>query len=68
MERRWLTPAETAEYLSLHVKTIYAQAARGEIPASKIGGSIRIDKKRLDEQLEAREVNFDELIDKVGIG
>jgi len=32
--------------------SIYAQAAKGEISSAKIGGSVRIDKKKLDEQLE----------------
>jgi len=52
MQKRWITPREAAEYLSLNPKTIYAQAAAGIIPSAKIGGSIRIDKKKLDEQLE----------------
>jgi len=52
MQKRWLTVADAAKYLSLNVKTIYAQATKGEIPSAKIGGSIRIDKKKLDEQLE----------------
>lgn len=67
MERRWITSRECAEYLSLSVKTVYAQAARGEIPSSKVGGSIRIDRKRLDEQLEAQDRSLDDLVEKVGL-
>jgi len=37
MQKRWLTVADVAEYLSLNVKTVYAQAAKGEIPSAKIG-------------------------------
>lgn len=55
MLRRWITPKSCADYLSIHLKTVYAQIARGEIPAAKVGGSIRIDKKRLDELMEASE-------------
>lgn len=67
MQRRWITPLECAGYLSLSVKTIYAQAAVGIIPSAKIGGSIRIDKMRLDAQLEAQERSIDDLAEKVGL-
>jgi len=52
MQKRWITPLECSSYLSLHIKTVYAKIARGEIPAAHVGGSIRIDRKKLDEQLE----------------
>ena len=52
MQKSWITVLECSTYLSLHTKTIYAKIAKGEIPATRIGGSIRIDKKKLDEQLE----------------
>jgi len=55
MQKRWITVLECSSYLSLHIKTIYAKIARGEIPAAHGGGStgsIRIDKNKLDEQLE----------------
>jgi len=52
MQKRWITPLECSSYLSLHIKTVYAKIAKGEIPAACIGGSIRIDRKKLDEQLE----------------
>lgn len=52
LPRRWLTIVQTAELLQLNKKTIYALIMRGEIPSSKIGGSRRIDGKRLEEQME----------------
>ena len=52
MQKRWITPIECSSYLSLHIKTIYTKIAKGEIPAARVGGSIRIDKKKLDEKLE----------------
>jgi len=52
MQKRWITPLECSSYLSLHIQTIYTKIAKGEIPAARIGGSIRIDRKKLDEQLE----------------
>jgi len=52
MQKRWITVLECSSYLSLHIKTIYTKIAKNEIPAAHVGGSIRIDKKKLDEQLE----------------
>ena len=54
MEKRWLRPSDAAIYLSIATKTIYSLAARGALPACKIGGSVRIDKLRLDELLKDR--------------
>jgi len=50
--RRWITPRETAEYLSLHPISVYRLMAKGIIPSVKIGRSVRIDLKALDEFLE----------------
>jgi len=54
MEKRWISIKEAAKYLSLHPKTLYRQLGT-EIPYAKIGGSVRVDLKRLDEILDARE-------------
>jgi len=56
LEKRWITPKEAANYLSLHLKTVYVKISKGEIPASRIGGSIRVDKKKLDELMENNEL------------
>jgi len=58
MERRWISVRECAEYLGLHLKSIYNLIYQGYIPATKIGGSIRIDRKKLDQLLESQETNF----------
>jgi excisionase family DNA binding protein len=50
-----MTPREAAEYLSVHVRTIYRLAKHGEIPGRKIGGSWRFKKDALDEWLSWRE-------------
>ena len=52
IERRWLRISEAAAYLGLHSKTIYDLAARGLLPCAKVGGSIRIDRLALDQNLE----------------
>jgi len=49
-----LTPREAAEYLSVHVRTIYRLAKNGEIPGRKVGGSWRFKKDALDEWLSMR--------------
>jgi excisionase family DNA binding protein len=53
MERRWITVKECAEYCDLHIKSVYLLITKGHIPAAKIGGSIRVDLKRLEELLES---------------
>jgi excisionase family DNA binding protein len=50
-----MTPREAAEYLSVHVRTIYRLVKHGEIPGRKIGGSWRFKKDALDEWLSIRE-------------
>ena len=49
-----LTPREAAEYLSIHVRTIYRLAKHGEIPGRKVGGSWRFKKIILDEWLSGK--------------
>jgi len=62
IERRWLTVPEAASAYGLHPKTIYSLCQQRLIPHSRIPslrggrGMVRIDRKRLDEQLEAGEV------------
>jgi len=53
--REIMTPREAAEYLSVHVRTIYRLAKNGEIPGRKVGGSWRFKKGALDEWLSWRE-------------
>ena len=57
MERRWYTAKEIGVYLSLSHKTIYDLCARGVLPFTKKKGiGVRIDKRKLDEMLEAEEI------------
>jgi len=53
--REILTPREAAEYLSIHVRTIYRLVKNGEIPCRKVGGSWRFKKDALDEWLSGRD-------------
>ncbi|OGP73224.1 MAG: hypothetical protein A2V86_13385 [Deltaproteobacteria bacterium RBG_16_49_23] len=56
--REILTPREAAEYLSVHVRTIYRLVKQGEIPGRKVGGSWRFKKDTLDEWLSWRGDSF----------
>ena len=53
-----MTPREAADYLSVHVRTLYRLVKNGEIPGRKIGGSWRFKKDALDEWLSIRENPF----------
>jgi excisionase family DNA binding protein len=53
MERRFLSPREVAEYVGVHLQTVYAMIARGEIKSARLGRRVLVDKRRLDAQLEA---------------
>ncbi len=50
-----LTPKEAAEYLSVHVRTLYRLVKKGEIPGRKVGGSWRFKKDALDAWLSGRD-------------
>ncbi len=46
-----MTPRDAAEYLSVHVRTVYRLVKQGEIPGRKIGGSWRFKRRALDKWL-----------------
>jgi len=54
VERRWISVSACSTYLNLHKKSIYRLIYRGQIPAAKIGRSVRIDLKKLNETLESQ--------------
>lgn len=51
-----MTPKEAAEYLSVHVRTLYRLVKKGAIPGRRVGGSWRFQKHALDEWLSGREI------------
>ena len=51
--REIMTPREAAEYLNVHVRTIYRLARRGNIPGRKVGGIWRFKKEFLDRWLSS---------------
>jgi len=46
-----LRPREAADYLNIHLRTIYRLAKNGAIPGRKVGRSWRFKKNVLDEWL-----------------
>ena len=48
-----MTLREVAQYLGLHVMTVYKLTREGRVPAAKIGGQWRFKRDVLDEWLEA---------------
>ena len=50
-----MTPREAAEYLSVHVRTLYRLVRKGDIPGHKVGGGWRFKKDVLDECFTRRE-------------
>lgn len=54
MERRWISVRTASEFLGIHEITCRRLIDRGKIPAAKIGRSIRIDLKKLNETLESQ--------------
>lgn len=56
MEKRFFSCREIAEYLGTCEKTVRRLCDRGKLPFVRIGRSVKIDKGRLDELLEAGEL------------
>jgi excisionase family DNA binding protein len=54
---RMMTIKEVAEYLSVHEKTIYRLVKSGELPALRVGGQWRFEKKVLDAWIQGRTNN-----------
>jgi excisionase family DNA binding protein len=54
-EVRLLTVGQVALQLGIHPATAYRLVQSGDLPAAKIGGSIRIDPRRLAAWLEERQ-------------
>jgi len=52
IEKRWLTVSQAAEILQIHRKTAYSWAARGILPMVRISGVLRVDRTRLEADLE----------------
>lgn len=46
----WLAPCEVADFLGVHVKTVYRYIRKDELPHRRLpGGHIRVDPEVLDD-------------------
>jgi len=65
-EPRWLTIEQASQAYGLHPKSLYVLCRQRLIPFTRLPslrggrGQLRIDRKRLDEQLEAGEIILDD--------
>ena len=49
-----MTLREVAQYLGLHIMTVYKLTREGRVPAAKIGGQWRFKRDVLEDWLEAQ--------------
>jgi excisionase family DNA binding protein len=50
--RRWLSIRETSEYVGLSVGCVYELCLAKKLPSCRIGRNWRVDKLKLDEDLD----------------
>ena len=51
LEKRWLTVKDCALYLGLTESAVYNMIHRLELPYSKLGNRVRIDRYEVDQQM-----------------
>lgn len=51
-ESKFMTSQEVARYLNYGIRSVYKLIHNGELPAIKIGGHYRIEKRDLDNWIE----------------
>jgi len=49
---RYLTPDECCEILKISKRSFYKRIWKGDIPTTRLGGSIRVDKRKLEKLFE----------------
>ena len=51
--QRYLTPDDVCEILKISKPSFYKRAWKGELPITKLGGSLRVDKYKLEKLLDS---------------
>jgi excisionase family DNA binding protein len=65
---RWLSIKQLANYLGRSVQSIRKDVREKKLPATRIGGQIKFDKRDIDQLLEARKiVSVEQLIDEANL-
>ena len=53
VERLWIAE-DVAEFLGIHVQTVYRKARTGEIPSLKVGGARRFRRSEIEQWVNAQ--------------
>ena len=62
---RWLSIKQLANYLGRSVQSIRKDVREKRLPATRIGGQIKFDRRDIDQLLEARKiVSVEQLLDE----
>ena len=65
---RWLSIKQLANYLGRSVQSIRKDVREKRLPATRIGGQIKFDRRDIDQLLEARKiVSVEQLIDETNL-
>ena len=65
---RWLSIKQLAKYLGRSVQSIRKDVRERRLPATRIGGQIKFDRRDIDQLLEARKiVSVEQLIDEANL-
>jgi excisionase family DNA binding protein len=65
---RWLSIKQLGNYLGRSVQSIRKDVREKRLPATRIGGQIKFDKRDIDQLLEARKiVSVEQLIDEANL-
>jgi len=51
---RYMTPRQAAELLQISLSSFYKSSWLGQIPTTKIGGRLRVDRIKLEQFLESQ--------------
>jgi len=65
---RWLSIKQLGTYLGRSVQSIRKDVREKRLPATRIGGQIKFDRRDIDQLLEARKiVSVEQLIDETNL-
>jgi excisionase family DNA binding protein len=65
---RWLSIKQLAKYLGRSIQSIRKDVRERRLPATRIGGQIKFDRRDIDQLLEARKiVSVEQLIDEANL-
>ena len=56
--QRYLTPEDVCEILKISKSSFYKRIWQGDIISTKLGGSIRVDKRKLEKMLDENTRGF----------